>query len=150
MTDIFDLSRSPIPIAPQFRGVRYVYDRSPGTATGLLDGANCQLYAYEFLRFRGFHIPDFRSSTLWDDTKFTAIAQTIERFDIILLNKSPDAYGAHVGVALGEGLVLHLSKHNALPAIETLDAMMKRPNYRHLIGAKRLLPQYRGPGLLGA
>src|SRR5277367_4934850 len=139
MDDIFDLSRSPITIPPQFWNIAYNYDCSPGATVGLAKGANCQQYAYEFLRYCGFHIPDFRSSDLWEDTEFTAIADPIEPLDIVMLHKEADAWGAHVGVALGQNVVLHLSKKNSRPDIETLDALMSRHEYRHLIGVKRCL-----------
>ncbi|HKU96890.1 MAG TPA: hypothetical protein VJR58_16525 [Vineibacter sp.] len=139
MDDIFDLTCSPIVIPRRFWDVPFNDDCYPGKAVGFAKGANCQQYAYEFLRHWGFQVPDFRSSDLWEDVEFTAIADRIEPFDIVMVHKGADAWGAHIGVALGENAILHLSKRNGVPAIETLDALMSRPEYRFLIGAKRCL-----------
>jgi len=57
-----ELSQSPIKIPEHFHQVLYNYDRYPGApgVRGLVGGANCQQYAYEFLREFGYTIPDFR------------------------------------------------------------------------------------------
>jgi hypothetical protein len=49
-----ELSQSPIKIPERFHQVLYNYDRYPGApgVRGLVGGANCQQYAYEFLRAR--------------------------------------------------------------------------------------------------
>ena len=48
-------------------------------------------------------------------------------------------WGAHVGVCLGNGLVLHLCKKIGVPAIESIESLTQRPKYRCLIGFKRIL-----------
>src|ERR1700757_3112860 len=70
-----ELSQSPIKIPERFHQVLYNYDRYPGApgVRGFVGGANCQQYAYEFLREFGYTIPDFRSSDLWEDTKPTGV-----------------------------------------------------------------------------
>jgi len=80
---------------------------------GLEGGANCQLYAYEFVRAFGYKLPDFRSSSLWKDTAHTGFVKRPKPFDLVLVHKVPDPWGAHVAVYLGRGLVLHLSKKSA-------------------------------------
>lgn len=137
-TDALDLSRSPIAIPPQFWGIRYNGDNFPDAlgTHGIEGGVNCQQYAYSVLRHFGFEVPDFRSSELWDDTAHTIISRNMKAFDLVLVHNEPRSYGAHVGVSLGRGLVLHLSKKFDLPAIETLKQMQRRDEYRHLIGFK--------------
>lgn len=134
-----DLSASPLPIPPRFHGVPYngaLYPGAPGAA-GLEGGANCQRFAYELIRHYGRAIPDFRSSELWADTAYTCIAEELAPLDLVLFHKMPSAWGAHVGVYLGEGLVIHLSKQIGLPAIWTFADFAQRPVYFCYIGAKR-------------
>jgi hypothetical protein len=89
MNDIFDLTRSPVMIAPEFWDVRYDHNRYPGVAVGLAGGANCQQYAYEFLRSWAFKIPDFRSSDLWQDTEYTVTTDSIECSTSISMRLGP-------------------------------------------------------------
>ena len=137
----FDLSQSPITIPAHFYQVRYDRRRYPGApgVHGLTGGANCQQYAQEFLRAFGYQIPDFRSSDLWADTAHTVVCESPEPFDLVLLNDKPDPWGAHLGVYLGNRLVLHLSQTIGQPAIEPLELLTQRAQYRCLIGFKRVL-----------
>ncbi|TBG84518.1 peptidoglycan endopeptidase [Rhizobium leguminosarum] len=138
---ITDLSCSPIDIPPQFRDVGYNGDHFPGArgVHGVDGGANCQQYAYSLLRHFGFELPDFRSSDLWNDTAHTAVSKDPKPFDLVLVNDEPRSFGAHVGLSLGQGLILHLSKRIGFPAIETLEQMQNRDEYRFLIGFKTVL-----------
>ena len=97
---------------------------------GVMGGANCQLYAYEFLREFGYMIPGFRSSDLWADTVHTVVSTRPEPFDLVLVNDNPDPWGAHVGIYLGHGAVLHLSQKFGVPAIESLESLMQKAEYR--------------------
>jgi murein DD-endopeptidase / murein LD-carboxypeptidase len=136
-----DLSQSPIEISERFYQVCYngkCYPGAPGVR-GLVAGANCQQFAYEFVRASGYTIPALRSSGLWADTAHSATVEQPEPFDLVLLNGKPDPWGAHVGVYLGKRLVLHLCKKIGVPAIESLESLMERPKYRYLIGFKRIL-----------
>jgi lipoprotein Spr len=81
------LSESPIKIPERFWQVRY----HRGGVRGVDGGANCQQYAYEFLRAFGYRIPDFRSSNLWADTLHTVVTASPERFDLVLVHNKPDA-----------------------------------------------------------
>lgn len=140
-SDLHDLSRSAVPIPARFRGVRYNGSHFPGApgVDGVEGGANCQQYAYSILHHYGFELPDLRSSELWEDSEHTAMTHRMAPFDLVLLHDSPDSWGAHVGLCVGENLVLHLSKRLQVPAIETLEAMQRRDEYRYLIGFKRVL-----------
>jgi murein DD-endopeptidase / murein LD-carboxypeptidase len=135
-----ELSQSPIKIPERFHQVLYNGNRYPGApgVRGLVGGANCQQYAYEFLREFGYAIPDLRSSDLWEDTGHSVVSELPEAFDLILLHDNPDPWGAHVGVCLGNGAVLHLSQKIGVPAIERIETLMERSQYKYLIGFKRV------------
>ncbi|MGR9156255.1 NlpC/P60 family protein [Rhizobium leguminosarum] len=141
---ITDLSYSPIDIPPQFRDVGYNGDHFPGArgVHGVDGGANCQQYAYSLLRHFGFELPDFRSSDLWNDTAHTAVSKDPKPFDLVLVNDEPRSFGAHVGLSLGQGLILHLSKRIGFPAIETLEQMQARDEQCFLIGFKTVLVRH--------
>ena len=136
-----ELRSSPIPIPDHLWDVRYNSDHFPGAPNfrGVDGGANCQQYAYTVLRHFGFVISDFRSSDLWDDTLHTRTASSPTPFDLVLVHRGPESYGAHVGVYVGDGLVLHLSRQINAPAVETLSEIQSREQYRHLIGFKTVL-----------
>ncbi|MBV8275211.1 MAG: hypothetical protein JO170_08145 [Verrucomicrobia bacterium] len=91
------------------------------------------------MRAFGYAIPNFRSSDLWADTAHTEFSRRPNPFDLVLVHSTPEPWGAHVGVYLGNGLVLHLSKKIGVPAIEPLQSMTRRAEYRYLIGFKRIL-----------
>jgi cell wall-associated NlpC family hydrolase len=127
-------------IPGKFLLIRYNGAHYPGSSNtkGLEGGANCQQFAYELLRYFGLSIPDFRSRELWQDTAYTHRTDTLDTFDLLLWNKNEDPYGAHVGVYVGDGKAIHLSKENVLPAIEPLEKFHDNPAYRVFIGAKRV------------
>jgi hypothetical protein len=147
---MLDVSRSSIPLPAHFRDVRYNGDHFPGApgTDGVAGGANCQQYAYAILRHHGFELPDLRSSDLWADTRHTAVVQQMAPFDLVMVHGNPDSWGAHVGICVGENLVLHLSKAIDAPAIETLEEIQRRDEYRYLIGFKRVL--HRAPARVGS
>jgi hypothetical protein len=109
----------------------------PGSPVQLDGRGNCQTFAYAVLRHFGRVIPDFRSSELWADRRFTFEADPFAPLDILLFNISPDAFGAHVGIYVGCERVLHLSKQAGIPAVWMLDEFTRNPRYRVQIGAKR-------------
>lgn len=142
MTDPrLDLTRSPLTIPECFHNVRYNADHFPGApgADGIRGGANCQQYAYSILRHYGYQIPDLRSSDLWSDTQYTRVSAHMQPFALVLVHNEPESFGAHVGLCVGEGLILHLSRKIDAPAIETLEEMQARDEYRCLIGFKTVL-----------
>ncbi|MEU7410025.1 MULTISPECIES: hydrolase [Streptomyces] len=106
---------------------------------GLERGANCQLFAYEVLRHFGLAVPALRSSELWADTQSTARVPVAQPLDLMLFNATDDAYGAHVGVMVGEGRVLHLCAEAGRPAVWGMTEFATRRRYRVLIGIKRVL-----------
>lgn len=127
-------------IPDYFFSVPYNGAHYPGAAQvkGLEGGANCQQFAYELLRYFGYFVPNLRSSDLWQDTLYTNVVTDLQPLDLVLWNKTADAYGAHVGVYLGEGKVIHLSKEKGFAQIENLSTLQANPLYVVLIGAKRL------------
>jgi hypothetical protein len=109
----------------------------PGSTVQLDGRGNCQTFAYAVLRHFGRVIPDFRSRELWLDEKFTFEAAPYAALDIVLFGATHEAYGAHLGIHVGDERVLHLSKHVGIPAVWTLDELARNPRYRVRIGAKR-------------
>lgn len=105
----------------------------------LEEGANCQLFAYEVLRHFGLAAPALRSSELWADTQTTARVLVAQPLDLVLFNATEDAYGAHVGVWVNEGRVLHLCAEIGRPAVWETTEFAARERYRVLIGNKRVV-----------
>ncbi|HWD26174.1 MAG TPA: hypothetical protein VG387_03350 [Rhizomicrobium sp.] len=109
-------------------------------ARDISQGANCQAFAYALLRHFGRTISNFRSSNLWDDTQETVrVTGPLEPLDLLLFGPTQDAYGAHVGVWLGEGRVIHLAKRVGSPVVWPLERFAIERGYEILIGAKRTL-----------
>ena len=93
------------------------------------------------LRHFGRAISDFRSSTLWEDTRETVrVTGVLQPLDLLLFNPTADPYGAHIGVWLGEGRVIHLSKRVGIPVVWPLERFARERGYEILIGAKRVMP----------
>ena len=139
--DNLDLSLSPLVIPARFHHVAYNGARFPGAegVAGLDGGANCQQFAYELIRHFGFAPPDYRSSELWEDTIHTqAVAGELAPCDLLLFNRTPAAWGAHVAVHLGGGLAIHLSQRAGVPVIWKVEDFSLRPEYACFIGAKRV------------
>ncbi|WP_328744202.1 hydrolase [Streptomyces sp. NBC_00285] len=127
-----------------FWTVPYVSSRFPGASEvtdlpNLEEGANCQLFAYEVLRHFGLAAPALRSSELWADTQTTARVLVAQPLDLVLFNATEDAYGAHVGVWVNEGRVLHLCAEIGRPAVWETTEFAARERYRVLIGNKRVV-----------
>lgn len=128
-------------IPDHFFSIKYKDKHYPGAkgAYTLKDGANCQVFAYEILRFFGKEIPDFRSSELFEDTVHTKKVDVFEPLDILMWNKDNSAWGAHVGLFIGDNSVIHLSKENTYPEICRLEDFTQKEAYHVFIGAKRVL-----------
>ncbi|MEV8037995.1 hydrolase [Streptomyces sp. NPDC002742] len=127
-----------------FWTVPYVGSRFPGAPEvadlpGLEEGANCQLFACEVLRHFSLVPPDLRSSELWADTQATVRVSVAQPLDLVLFNATDDAYGAHVGVWVNEGRVLHLCAEIGRPVVWEMTEFAKRHRYRVLIGIKRVV-----------
>ncbi|WP_322619947.1 hydrolase [Streptomyces acidicola] len=120
-----------------YAGARFPGARSVKENPGLVAGANCQLFAYEVLRLYGIDVPAWRSSELWDDTGRTVRVSEAEPLDLALFNATENAWGAHVGVVVGERRVLHLSAEVGHPAVWSMADFAARDRYRNLIGFKR-------------
>ncbi len=124
-----------------FFNTHYDGSKYPGsnTCTGIKNGANCQYFAYELLRHYCLHVPNLRSSNLWEDTSYTLKVSEFEPLDLLLFNRDESPYGAHVGVYIGASKVLHLSREIGRPAIWDLPEFKKYEKYFHLIGGKRII-----------
>lgn len=153
----------PIPCGPDalarlpeaFRNVSYSGARHPGAGTpecpsptgdaadDLAGGANCQRYAYAVLRHFGLWVPPLRSAELWADERATVPAERPRPLDLVLFDGGPvvgrpTGYGAHVGVHLAPGQVLHLCKEAGRPAVWSYADFAVRPRYARFLGAKRV------------
>jgi hypothetical protein len=114
---------------------RMIAGRQP--EVGLSQGSNCQRYAYTVLRHFGLSVPDHRSSELWADEELLTTVTDPEPLDLVLFAASPDPWGAHVGVYLGEAAVLHLCKEIGVPVVWAFTDFAERERYGSLIGFKR-------------
>lgn len=123
-------------IPPEYFSIPY--DGARFSVGDIASGANCQAFAYALLRHFGRSISDFRSSDLWADERETERVTDLQPLDLLLFNRTADPYGAHVGVYLGEGMVIHLSQRVGKPAIWALDDFRSAPGYEVFIGAKRV------------
>ena len=124
-----------------FLTVKYVGARTPGVEnqSDLKLGANCQVFAYELLRVNGLVAPKLRSSELWSDTQYTIKVSDFQPLDLMLYNSDNNAFGAHVGVYIGDGKIIHLSYQNQYAEIIDHIKMSDNEKYRVFIGAKRVL-----------
>ncbi len=129
-----------ISIPIEFFDSKYDGSKYPGSKnlTGLKNGANCQYFAYEFLRYFGYRIPDFRSSDLWEDKIYTKQIKSPRPLDILFFNEDNNSYGAHLGIYIGSNKVIHLSKEVGYPTVWDLLEFKKRERYKTLIGIKRM------------
>lgn len=126
-------------IPQRFWDVAYNGRHFPGArgTNGLEGGVNCQQFAFELLRHYGLMVPNFRSSTLWNDEKFTERVNALRPLDLLLFNKTADAHGAHIAVYIGDDRAIHLCKALGRPAIWTRGEFLAVPRYAVFIGAKR-------------
>lgn len=120
----------------KYNGLRY-----PGNIKiqGLKQGANCQYFACQFLQYFGLELKDFRSDELWEERIFTKRVTKLNPLDLVFFNKTLSAYGAHIGVSIGQGKVIHLSKKIGYPTVWDLAEFSKHKEYRVFIGAKRVI-----------
>lgn len=118
----------------------YVGRRHPGAqgVKGLAGGANCQQYAYEFLRHHGLDPRPLRSSELLEDIDCSIPVTDPEPLDLLLFNDTDSGWGAHVAVYLGDNKALHLSLDEGTPAIWALEDFAALEKYRVLVGIKRI------------
>lgn len=106
---------------------------------GIENGANCQYYVFEILRYFGKTVQNQRSSELWSDTVCTERTDTIELLDIVFFNKTSDPYGAHIGICVGKDRFLHLAKEIGYPTVWNMDDFLQRDIYKVFIGAKKVM-----------
>jgi cell wall-associated NlpC family hydrolase len=133
-----------IKIPKTFFDVHYKSARVPGVEnqSDLSFGANCQVFAYALLKENGLQVPNDRSSELWSDTSYSVVVNDFEPLDLMLYSASGDSYGAHVGVYIGNGEVLHLSFQNGKPEIISHKSLMMNEKYHCFVGAKRVLNRH--------
>jgi len=126
-------------IPPEFLTITYNGKQTPDSTLSMFEhGANCQLFAYSLLAHFGVSIPSFRSSNLWEDETFTEKVDDPQAFDIMLFHKTPESWGAHVGLCIGEQKIIHLSKEVGVPEIKEYNRMGESDMYKYYIGCKRV------------
>ena len=108
-------------LPPEYRTVRYVGARYPGSPAvearpRIGHGANCQLFAYHV------RVPVSRADLL----------------DLVLFGTDSTAWGAHVGVWVEDGQVLHLSAEVGRPAVWSVGEFAACGRYRTVVGVKRV------------
>jgi cell wall-associated NlpC family hydrolase len=126
-------------LPPALLQVRFSERMIPGRQPelGLSAGSNCQRYAYAVLRHFGLSVPDHRSSELWADEELLTTVSDPQPLDLVLFAASPDPWGAHVGVYIGGGSVLHLCKEIGVPVVWDFTDFAERERYASRIGFKR-------------
>ena len=128
-------------IPAYFFDISYKGSQYPGNPAlqDIRYGANCQLFAYELLKHYGKPLPPFRSSELWEDSLHTEVVKgELLPLDVLLWNRTPEPFGAHVGLYIGEDKAIHLARREGLAVIWPLSRFGKEDLYRYYIGAKRV------------
>lgn len=105
----------------------------------LAHGANCQRYAYAVLALYRRTVPALRSSELWvHDGLQHVSASDVQPLDLVLVNRTADPFGAHVGVHVGADAVLHLCAEAGRPTVWTYAELAARDRYHVLLGWLRV------------
>ncbi len=109
----------------------------------VVTGANCQVFAYQLLRFNDIIVPDFRSSELWEDVEFSRLVEreNFRPLDLLFFHRKEEAYGAHIAVYLGNNQAIHLSRKNGLPVIWDIGTFLEQTAYLFLLGGKRFFKE---------
>jgi len=94
--------------------------------------------AYGVLGLFGLVCPPLRSSELWRRDVRVVVEQP-RPLDLLLINAIEDSYGAHVGLWMAPGEVLHLSKEVGSPVVWPLEEFARRPRYATIVGFKRVI-----------
>jgi lipoprotein Spr len=128
-------------IPDRFWNVRFDPDHDVNSPIlkGFEESPNCQNFAYEILRHFGRSIPNLRSSNLWEDTEHTIVVSEYEPLDLLLFNRTPEPWGAHVALYVGDDHAIHLSREIGVAVVWPIGQFAERPAYRVLIGAKRTI-----------
>jgi len=86
----------------------------------------------------GLEAAAWRSSDLWADTRLTRRVTVAQPLDLALFHATEESWGAHVGVVVGEGWILHLCAEVGRPAVWSMAEFAARERYRTLLGFKRM------------
>jgi hypothetical protein len=102
----------------------------------LIEGANCQRYAYSVLALFNRWVPEVRSSELWSAPLIHPGFTDAESLDLALFNHSSAAWGAHVALITPAGLI-HLCAEEGRPALWGWSEFSSRRRYARLVGVVR-------------
>ena len=103
-----------------------------------MDGSNCQRFGYGVLGLFHLRVPPLRSLELWAEQQACATVVRPQALDLVLYSPTGGAFGAHVGVWLGEDLVLHLCAEVGQPTLWGNGEFAMRTRYAHRVGFKRV------------
>lgn len=131
------------PYRPVFTGcgtwARGIPGRSPPTRSKRAPTASCT--HTPFSAITAYRSRPVRSRELWLDVSSTSRAAAPYRpFDLLLVNDTAEAYGAHVGVFVSGDEVLHLCREVGVPTVWRLTDFARRERYATIVGVKRPLP----------
>jgi lipoprotein Spr len=146
------ISAAALRVPRAFLRIPYNGSQHPGAPYSSIfeAGANCQRFVYELLKHFGYELPEFRSSELWLDRIYTHEVPTdricLRPLDILLFNRRRESWGAHLGLHLGGGQVIHLAKAVGYPAIWRIEEFAQHARYRVIVGAKRIKDRRASPG----
>jgi hypothetical protein len=101
------------------------------------DGANCQVFAYEILKFNWKKVPDLRSSEMWADNKISFEVHDFEKLDLIFFNNSTESYWAHVWLYIWNNKVIHNTNKTWWVEIWDLEEFRKYEDYQFILWWKR-------------
>ncbi|HEY5304677.1 MAG TPA: hypothetical protein VIJ86_11580 [Acidimicrobiales bacterium] len=139
----FDEMNWPSPIGGWPENIENVpYNTSAGpmadSPSSWLEGSNCQRFAYGVMALFDLWCPPLRSSNLWKEEELTIVVNEPKPLDLILFNSSGKSFGAHIGIFMTSGEILHLSQEVGKPAVWSFEEFATRPRYSTIVGIKRI------------
>jgi len=114
-------------------------------------GTNCELLVHAIVSARGFELPRFRSSDLYEDTNYTNPVEGISQVqtgDIIGLCSSDKKgfRGIHVAMVWIDGKninVVHNARHEGFVKIQPIEEAMQYPEHARIAWIKRPIRENR-------
>lgn len=110
------------------------------------EGSNCELLVQAIVGARGFELPPFRSSDLYEDRIYTVSVSDLSKVqtgDIIGLTKRDKKgfWGIHMGILVagqnGEIRIIHNARHQGAARIQSLSVAMQYPEHEKPAWIKR-------------
>ena len=105
----------------------------------ILNWANCQVYAYEILRYNWKHVPDLRSSEMWEDINYSKKVNKYTPLDLLFFNKNAESWWAHVWLYIWNNKVIHNTNKTWWVEIWDLELFKEYDEYKVLLWWKRFI-----------